>query len=618
MNKAFKQYWPLLVLLAWLGYAVQGVAPSKPRDGFDLDAAGRIPVMHQGRVKPLDTVARSTLLMLSGKQQVKLESGDKQPAIEWLLDVACHPEAADDPKVITIHDPGVKGLIDAEPDQKHFSAHALMPQRQHILIQAQAAAELESPNRNAYQKAVLRLHEQLLAYRRLQNAFAPAGTDDFHEEVRQYDELLQHAANAEQRPDDALIQLATLYDRYQRLAELTDLLTVHPAHGADWSTVGDSLLNTLDQSGRLHPSTLFFADLRDAYRQRNATRFNQLVQTYHTNIPPSAVGMSNTEAAFNRAGLFPRAMAIYVVGFLLACASWMKWPKTLSTAALTTTFAAMLVHSTGLVLRMGIEGRPPVTNLYSSAVFVGFGAVILGLILERFYRSGIGSASAAAIGFTTLIIAHHLSLGGDTMEPMRAVLDSNFWLATHVVIITLGYAGTFVAGLLAAIYLIRERLGNLSRSDSRALNTMVYGVICFSLLFSFIGTILGGIWADQSWGRFWGWDPKENGALLIVIWNAIILHARWGGLAKARGIMQMAVFGNNITAFSWFGVNMMGVGLHAYGFMDKAMIWLIGFMGLNLVILALGWSPRLALPKSKTKKTAPDPPASPAPVLSQE
>ena len=120
---------------------------------------------------------------------------------------------------------------------------------------------------------------------------------------------------------------------------------------------------------------------------------------------------------------------------------------------------------------------------------------------------------------------------------------------------------------------------------------MVYGVIAFALLFSFVGTVLGGIWADQSWGRFWGWDPKENGALLIVIWNAIILHARWGKLVKTRGIMQMAVLGNCVTAFSWFGVNMMGVGLHSYGFMDKAMAWLIGFCVLQVAIAALAGLP---------------------------
>ena len=112
----------------------------------------------------------------------------------------------------------------------------------------------------------------------------------------------------------------------------------------------------------------------------------------------------------------------------------------------------------------------------------------------------------------------------------------------------------------------------------KALAKMVYGIVCFATLFSFVGTVLGGIWADQSWGRFWGWDPKENGALLIVLWNAIILHARWGGLMRERGIMNLAVFGNIVTSFSWFGVNMLGIGLHSYGFMDAAFKWLMIFI----------------------------------------
>jgi hypothetical protein len=91
-------------------------------------------------------------------------------------------------------------------------------------------------------------------------------------------------------------------------------------------------------------------------------------------------------------------------------------------------------------------------------------------------------------------------------------------------------------------------------------------VVCFATLFSFVGTVLGGIWADQSWGRFWGWDPKENGALLIVIMNALILHARWGGLIKERGMAVLTLCGNMITAWSWFGTNQLGIGLHAYGF----------------------------------------------------
>ena len=157
------------------------------------------------------------------------------------------------------------------------------------------------------------------------------------------------------------------------------------------------------------------------------------------------------------------------------------------------------------------------------------------------------------------------------MEMMQAVLDTNFWLATHVVCITIGYAATFLAGFLAIIYVLRGVFtASLESETAKSLTRMVYGIICFATLFSFVGTVLGGIWADQSWGRFWGWDSKENGALMIVVWNAIMLHCRWGGFVKDRGLICLALFGNIVTAWSWFGVNMLGIGLHSYGFMDAA------------------------------------------------
>ncbi|MEQ2005640.1 MAG: cytochrome c biogenesis protein CcsA, partial [Limisphaerales bacterium] len=193
------------------------------------------------------------------------------------------------------------------------------------------------------------------------------------------------------------------------------------------------------------------------------------------------------------------------------------------------------------------------------------------------------------------IIAHHLaqtSSTGDTMEMMRAVLDTNFWLATHVTSITIGYASTFLAGFLAMIYILRGVFTRtLDEATAKALSRMVYGIVCFATLLSFVGTILGGIWADQSWGRFWGWDPKENGALLIVIWNALILHARWGKLVGERGLMNLALFGNIVTAWSWFGTNMLGVGLHSYGFMDAAFKWLMIFNVSQLVLIGLGCLP---------------------------
>jgi hypothetical protein len=120
---------------------------------------------------------------------------------------------------------------------------------------------------------------------------------------------------------------------------------------------------------------------------------------------------------------------------------------------------------------------------------------------------------------------------------------------------------------------------------------MIYGIVCFATLFSFVGTVLGGIWADQSWGRFWGWDPKENGALIIVLWNSLILHARWGGYARDRGVALMSVFGNVVTSFSWFGVNMLGVGLHSYGFMDAGFKWLMLFVASQLMTVGIGLVP---------------------------
>jgi ABC-type transport system involved in cytochrome c biogenesis permease subunit len=272
-------------------------------------------------------------------------------------------------------------------------------------------------------------------------------------------------------------------------------------------------------------------------------------------------------------------MIIYVIAFLLAVFSWLKWPDALGSAAFRLVGLAWVLATVGIATRMWLEGRPPVTNLYSSALFIGWGAVALCLVLEVTYRNAIGSVAAGLIGFGTLLIAHHLALGGDTLEMMRAVLDSNFWLATHVVTVTVGYSATFLAGFLALIYVIRGVLTrSLDAATADSLARMVYGVVCFATVLSFVGTVLGGIWADQSWGRFWGWDPKENGALIIVLWNALILHARWGGMVKQRGLMALAIFGNIVTAWSWFGVNMLGVGLHSYGFIDAAFWWLLGFV----------------------------------------
>jgi ABC-type transport system involved in cytochrome c biogenesis permease subunit len=283
---------------------------------------------------------------------------------------------------------------------------------------------------------------------------------------------------------------------------------------------------------------------------------------------------------------------IYFLAFLLGCCSWIGWFRGFNRSAFYLLLLGFTVHTAGIIFRMALEGRPPVTNLYSSAVFVGWGTVVLGLFLEYSFRNSIGIVMSAAVGFVTQIVAYNLSLGGDTMEMMRAVLDSNFWLTTHVLTITIGYSAMFAAGMLAILYIVMGVLTpKLTPDNRKALEGMVYGTICFATLFSFVGTVTGGVWADQSWGRFWGWDPKENGALFIVLWCAVILHARWAGLVRGRGMMNLAIGGNIVTSLSWFGVNMLGVGLHSYGFMDSAFRWLMLFIVSQLALIALGLLP---------------------------
>ena len=183
--------------------------------------------------------------------------------------------------------------------------------------------------------------------------------------------------------------------------------------------------------------------------------------------------------------------------------------------------------------------------------------------------------------------------GIDTMPSLVAVLDTNFWLATHVTTITMGYAAGLLASAFAHVYIFGRLIAGerFPKARAKSLVQMIYGVVCFALIFSVVGTILGGVWANESWGRFWGWDPKENGALMIVIWTAVMLHARWGGMVKARGFMVLAVFGNIVTSWSWFGTNMLGVGLHSYGFMDAAFYALISFVGSQLLFMAIGLIP---------------------------
>jgi ABC-type transport system involved in cytochrome c biogenesis permease subunit len=599
-----KRFLPWIILVVAAGsIAVNWLPPKTERDDFGLTKFGKIPVLVGGRVKPLDTVARNSLLIIHGKQKLRLEGGRRLSAMQWLTDVLFNAPVADQYPVFVVQNADVLGLFGWEQsDRKYFSFAEFTPFLRQIDEQGGQSDKLEAVQRSAYQSGILNLRNGLALYQRLKNSIQPEGTQNFAAELQSFESSVPGAAKAARNRENGenfdkakLDDVAELIQRYEKLAEMAYILPVPPrGQNDEWRSVGDSLLRSVG-SGEIHPIVKEYANIGDAYRVDDHLVFDQYVNLLADSFvkeQPNAIKRTSFEFLFNRLQPFSQSMALYVLAFLLACASWLCWSRPLNRSAFYILLLALAIHTFGLFSRMYLQERPPVTNLYSSAIFIGWGAVIVSLILERIFRDGIGAASAGAIGFVTLIIAHHLAGSGDTLEMLQAVLDTNIWLATHVVAITTGYSAMFLAGMLAIIYVVRGVFTrSLRKQTADSLARMTYGVVCFATLFSFVGTVLGGIWADQSWGRFWGWDPKENGAVLIVLWCAIILHARWGGFIRQRGLMIMAIFGNVVTSFSWFGVNMLGVGLHSYGFMQKAFPWLVGFMVSQFALMCVAAMP---------------------------
>ncbi len=586
-----------------------GLRSSKVDSDFDLEAFVELPVQVGGRIKPLDSVARNTLLILSGRQKVVTDEGVTLSPIEWFLDLTMRPELADTYPVFKIEFPDDLGLVGlAEQGQRYYSFNELLPYSEELSRlhgEINPAPELRSP----YEKQIADINNGLIRYHRVMHSLHPIGgaerLDRLVDEYQSYLATIQagmvelRKQQAGQEFDAALLKrFISFADDYLKLSTTAHLRVVPPPPPVDpledWKNIGLELLDVM-KGDPLSPYVTSYASLTMAYRSDDAEQFNSEVNELRERFIadfPGDISRVHYERVFNALQPFYISMQLYVLIFLAVCISWLRWPKELAKAAFWVLVLAFLIHTFGLLSRMYIQGRPPITNLYSSAVFVGWGAVLLGILIEKFFKNGIGAAMASLVGFCTLIIAHHLAMTGDTLEMMRAVLDSNFWLATHVVIITFGYSAIFLAGALAILFVLLGVFGSRFNKDTaRSLSAMVYGIICFGTLFSLVGTILGGIWADQSWGRFWGWDPKENGALMIVIMGAIYLHARWGGICKERGLMALAICGNIITAWSWFGTNMLPVGLHSYGRMDSAYAWLIGFVILQLVLTATALLP---------------------------
>ena len=594
--------------------------PAERGTGFDLYAAGKIPVQFGGRVMPLDAYARQTLKAMTNKESLPLDNapakiaersqGRKLSAVQWLMEVA-----SDEPNVRYLPmfridaDEVLTELGLQRRPSKLYSLDDIGQQVDRFNDLVEEAREKESRDQSFKDKKLIELDMRTRQYTLAESAmripsppnipaeFFPEGTSEATRNLFAVRQLQQQMEALASMPAPAIIPPE-------------EVVVENAVDQPDWRIFAPAFFDTAKMQlaeDEIPPTINTFGKIITSYGDEDSVEFNAAVDEH------LAAATSTPDTGFERfavslerwlghTGPTSLATVVYLLAIVMGLVAFAIDSPRLDQAVWGSVAIAFAVHTIVLVSRIYITGRAPVINLYSSAVFIGWAAALFGLIVERIFRYGMGNMLAAVAGMMTLRVAYNLTLNvgqAETMGVLQAVLDTQFWLTTHVISVSLGYVATMVAGLLGIGYLIAGWL-NANAVLRRDLYRVIYGASCFGILFSFIGTVLGGLWADDSWGRFWGWDPKENGALLIVIWNALMLHARWDGMVKATGFALLAIGGNIVTAWSWFGTNELGIGLHSYGFTEGMLQKLAIFFAVQaaFIIAGLMFPPRT--PPAKT------------------
>jgi len=553
------------------------------------------PVLNNGRIMPLDSYARHTLLGFSGRSTF-----NRQPAINWLARVLFTPEATRDDAIFLVNHPEVVEALGIPAEgRSRYSYNQLEPTLAELTRLARSAFHLERDAQSPVETEIMRLYNNLTQYARLMQGF------DFavpHADLAITDPVLKTALEL---PDEV-----TLFDLFERKSQIDALIATRRSANGNSQSINDEELFGLPMTVRLWfrqrsdlPPPIIplttrtgqewigawdalkmsgndsagLDDLRaiqnmaKSFRDGQQVPFDLAARTFLNSVTkrisdPNVLRTIKHEVLLNRSDALYRSELLYGLAFLVALMSVPFRGRWTYRAAFILLVIALIPHTYSIVARMVIMGRPPVTNLYSTFVFVSWMCALIGLVVEYFQRNRLGLITASSMGLALLMTAARFGSEGDTMGVMVAVLDSNFWLATHVVTISIGYAGCSASALLGHIFLLQAINRPADHPSLKETDNAVYGAQAFGLIFTYLGTMLGGVWADQSWGRFWGWDPKENGALVIVLWSAILFHARVGRMIGPRLFAAGSVLGMIAVLCAWIGVNLLGVGLHSYGF----------------------------------------------------
>ncbi|TWU59351.1 Cytochrome c biogenesis protein CcsA [Rubripirellula tenax] len=598
----------LMALVPWSA-AMNTLRPTNRMQSFDFYAAGKFPTQFGGRVMPLDAYARQTLKAISNKESLPLDTapsgikgrvqGRKLSAMQWLFEVAIEKPELRFLPMFRIDSDEVRSELGLDRrESKLYSLDEISKQWDRASKIIETASPKDASEMTFKEKKLVELDRRTRHFTLTAAAFQLPVPEDIP--MDEFKKVFPEATES----DRQMVMLRQLQRRLEALKQMSAPGVVAPTvdeitasvNEPQWAAFGPAFFDHFrevaggdagaDDKGR--PGIDSFGKMIQAYGSEDPAKFNDAVdsglaafKTYP--IPGYKPAMVSLERWMQSNWPTGVAMMLYLVTLVMGLIYFLVDLPRLRQAVWGTLALAMAIHTVAILCRISITGRAPVINLYSSAVFIGWAAVLFGLVVERIFKYGIGNILSAAAGVMTLLVAYGLNTG-DTMPVLQAVLDTQFWLATHVISVTLGYVATMVAGTLGIGYLIAGWLGRDGKV-MRDLYRCCYGAACFGILFSFVGTVLGGLWADDSWGRFWGWDPKENGALLIVIWNALMLHARWDGMVSARGFSVLAIGGNIVTAWSWFGTNELGIGLHSYGFTSGVLMWLSLFVGIQLFFM---------------------------------
>ncbi len=485
-----------------------GIAPAAAVDLAPLDT---MPVQHGGRKKPYIVFAQENLLALSGS--ARLDTGEgKKNAAEIIASIWLEPEKWGARPIILIANRPLKQAAGLPPDRKWFSRDELAGSAGFVALlqKAEAARRTARDGKLADQdQKVAEIGSRIAALDTLRNG-----------------DVFRVAAN----PDSA---------------------------DATWRALPQ------DDKG--------LTALRSAFASRDDTAFARAAHGLRTELaamspsfqPP--VWKMDMEVAYQKIHPFRWAWILYLAAGITLAVTSLRGRQVGYLLAWLLAGAGALLQVGGFVCRILIAGRPPVSNMYESVIWVAFGAVAFALIFESIYRSRYFLLGACFAAVLPLLLADMQPLALDrSIQPLVPILQSNFWLATHVLIITLSYAAFLLALGVAHISLGKVILG---RSPTPALYNYIYRTLQVGVLLLAVGTILGAVWANYSWGRFWDWDPKETWALIALLAYLFVLHGRIAGIWAGFGLSVGAVLGFITIVMAWYGVNfVLGVGLHSYGF----------------------------------------------------